>query len=280
MNEQNNNSQTNMQSIPTTNLNQNISPNIGQQQPQNTNMNTVQDPIQNTVMYNPQGTQVLNPIPAANNQTIKPITTSSQTQNINKDIEQVPVTNNIEPPKSLEEQEEKGGCFKQILLFTFLIGLVAFVFFLPDISKFIQNGTGMKSEENLRTGTLVCTMEQEDDTSSISYEMKFNYIDNKLKTSSMTITLEDENDENINTRTQICQNMSQISQTLTGITVQCRPSDNLLITTEIYEHETIDKNNLTKFTEAGGTYPEFNYEDDINDVQAKMKKNGYICKDE
>lgn len=272
MNEQNNNQQPQQNSI-SPNTTPNMMPNQTGQVGQNPNFVTSNN-ISNTQ------TEVLQP--TYNNQ-INQVTTPNITPNVNT-VTQTPPSNQIIGQQPIQQPEEptkeKGGCFKQILLFTFLIALVLFVFFLPEISSFMQNRKTKVTGEEVRSGTLSCTMEQESDTSDLTYQAKFNYIDNKLKTSTLTLTIQDESDANIMERYTTCQNVSNISKTLTGIDTECRQSENMLIITENYEHETIDKNNLTKFTEAGGTYPEFNYQDDVNKIKAKMKKNGYDCKEE
>ena len=259
MYEQNNNQQNNGQNIQFNPAPQQVN-----------NMNPPQMSPQNT-----EETEILgfNTNNYTNNNQPSITNIPPQNSNINQQI-----SNNTNE-KADENKNEKGGCLKQLILFIFLAALIAFVFFLPDISKFLKNGKNNSTTNDIWTGTLECTTEQSNDTSIISYTMKFDYIDNKLKTSTMTITLQDESDENINNKTLECQNISKISQEITGITVMCNPSANLLITTEIYEHEVIDKNKLSKFTESGGKYPEFDYQDDINDIKRKMKKNGYICKD-
>lgn len=264
MNGQNNNSRFNQQPSNT-------------QMNQNNNINNIpQTPLNNNTQIPPSNQKTVEVLNNTQNSTISQVSPPPMTPNINIVTEQVQTANKT----PLEDNKKKEGYGKQIILFIFLIALIVFVFFLPDISKFVQSARGTTSNEELRTGTLVCTMEQEDDTTALTYKMYFNYIDNKLRTSTLTITQQDENDANINTKYKVCQNMSTISENITGISVECRPSENLLITTETYEHQTIDKNNLTKFTEAGGTYPEFDYQEDVNTIRDKMKKNGYDCKDE
>ena len=43
-------------------------------------------------------------------------------------------------------------------------------------------------------------------------------------------------------------------------------------------HQLINKENLTHFTEAGGIYPEFDYKQNIYDIEKSMTKTGYDCK--
>lgn len=263
MNEQNNNSQ-----IPQPNT-----PNQGTIQNQ-----TVQDP-NNAISSNLNYTQteILN---YNQNNQINQVAPPTIPPNVNTIIQpQQQNQPNSEPPQT-NQDNKKGGWFRQVILFAFLIGLVLFVFFLPEISNFMKSRKTTTKKEEVHSGTLSCIMENESDTSDLTYQAKFNYIDNKLKTSTFTLTIQDENETNINQRYISCQNMSNISKTITGIDTECRLSENMLIIIENYEHEIINKNNLTKFTESGGTYPEFNYQEDVNKVKTKMKKNGYDCKDE
>lgn len=298
-NQQNTNNNQQQNNIPNNTQNQ-----IPQQNYNTISNNNVQTTYQNQInnMNNTQ-TEVLSPNPTGsipvNNQNINNINPNLNTNTSTTSINPNPNMNNIgqnpnqipnnpqnnlnqgnnNQPINNEEPEQKGGCFKQAILIIFLVSLIGFTFFLPQISSFIQKGKTKTEKEVLLSGTLSCTMEQENDTSDLTYEAKFAYIDNKLKTSSMTITLQDENDLNINEKTELCKNMLSISNTINGISVECRPSENMIIITESYDHQILEKNNLAKFTEAGGTYPEFNYQDDITKIRSQMKKNGYDCKD-
>ena len=181
MYEQNNNQQNNGQNIQFNPAPQQVN-----------NMNPPQMSPQNT-----EETEILgfNTNNYTNNNQSSITNIPPQNSNINQQI-----SNNTNE-KADENKNEKGGCLKQLILFIFLAALIAFVFFLPDISKFLKNGKNNSTTNDIWTGTLECTTEQSNDTSIISYTMKFDYIDNKLKTSTMTITLQDESDENINNKT-------------------------------------------------------------------------------
>ena len=73
-------------------------------------------------------------------------------------------------------------------------------------------------------------------------------------------------------------NISESLIGIGGIILQCLGKNIKTIDSIIsYTNQMIDNNNLTKFTEAGGIYPEHKYKQNIYDIQSSMVKNGYDC---
>lgn len=187
--------------------------------------------------------------------------------------------NNNEPPK--QEPPKKGGNFKYILAFIFLIGIIAFVFFLPEISTYVQskktNTSTTTTNTQIENGTLTCSLEKTTDETDTYYEIDYVFTNKKLVTSNLITTIESTNTEYLNTKKLEYDTASSISNNISGISMECSLSAGILTISENYTHKDIDTNKLTAYVEAGGTYPEFKYQKNIYDIQTTMIKKGYDC---
>ena len=186
---------------------------------------------------------------------------------------------NGQPIPPSKEPENKGGKFRTFLLIVFFIFLIVFVIFLPDISEFLRSGKIAGSNDNeLKNGVLVCTTERDNDMTSTSYQLEFKFVNKDLLTSTFNITTESEDKMVINEKHNGCKNLELIAEDLGGIDVPCTSSQNINTMLESYNYRLINYNGLTKFTEAGGTYPEYKYKDNIYDIKGKLINSGYDCK--
>ena len=84
--------------------------------------------------------------------------------------------------------KEKGGFFGRFILFLFIIFLFAFVYYLPEISQYIEDYKKAKSgieDGSMKSGTMTCTLTKDNkDNLSTIYETTFTYTKNKLKKTS------------------------------------------------------------------------------------------------
>lgn len=199
--------------------------------------------------------------------------------NVTDQNHQAPIVTEQSGINNSSQSSEKGGKLRPVLLVLFFAFLLAFVMFLPDISKFLQGGIGTSSDNELRDGVLVCTMEKNEDITSVSYQMEFRFVNKELLNSTFNITTESENKTTIRENYNECKNLEVLAQDLSGIDVTCSSSDNINTMLESYNYRLIDTNGLTSFTEAGGTYPEYKYKENIYDIKGKMINAGYDCKE-
>ncbi len=181
------------------------------------------------------------------------------------------------PSNNNDNNGNKTNNKSTILLILLFILLVIFVFFLPNISEYFRNGKTRTDNVEVNNGVLVCNMEKEEDTETLSYEYSFNFTSKKITTSSYNITLESESKESIKNSNLKCESIKAIASDIKGIDLTCTSSDNIATMIQSNDLKTIDTSKLTKFTEAGGMYPEFKYKDNPYDVQAKLIKVGYDC---
>ncbi len=243
-------------------------PNNNQNQNNNTNQNI---PLSNNV--NPQ----LNTQQNIVNQTVP------QQGTIPPSVSTVVTPNNTNQVKETSNNKEdfddnigpsKG---KVVLLLVFFILVLVFVVFLPDISSIIKTGKFSSNSNEIANGTLSCSMTKSLDNTETTYEMNFSFTNKKLQVSTLNITTESEDKNVINEKYLECKNIEEISDKTSGIDVSCSSSSSISTMRENYTYNIIDTNNLTKFTEAGGTYPEHEFEQDIYDIKSSMIKNGYDC---
>lgn len=187
--------------------------------------------------------------------------------------------NNNETPSN-QESPKKVGNFKYILAFIFLIGILAFVFFLPEISTYVQSkktSTSNTTNTQIENGTLTCSLDKTTDETDTYYEIDYVFTNKKLITSNLITTIESTNTEYLNTKKLEYDTASSIANNISGISMDCSLSAGILTISENYTHKDIDTNKLTSYVEAGGTYPEFKYQKNIYDIQTTMIKKGYDC---
>ena len=282
MNEQNNNLNT---QVPNNNGNMT---NSNQSSLNNSNITIIESSVNNQPISN-------NEPPTANIQysnTNNPqqINTTPINTNPNINVSSTPVTPptvsqvvsvpSIENNDLSEEDTPQGGKLKTILLILFFILLFAFIIFLPNISEYLKNGKNSSSiDTQINNGILTCTTENKTDTTTVSYQMDFKFTNKELLTSTFNITTESEDKNTISGKVNECNILGEIVKDINGIDVSCTNSDNITTTIQSYNYRLINTNGLTKFTEAGGTYPEYKYKENIYDIKAKIIKAGYDCKE-
>ncbi len=250
-------------SIPTINISSSDQPSIQSFSPNNISNNN-QTGIQtvSTNITTPNVSEVV-----SNNNLSMPDTNEPNIVNI------TPVNDNV----NNDSNESKNGKFKSILLVIFFVLLFGFIMFLPQISEFFQTGKSNYNSKEVLNGVLVCTSEKNNDVTTTYYQMDLKFSQKKLQSSEYNVTVESEDDSKIQSSDKECKTVREKATDIEGIDVMCTSSDNISTMIQDYNYKLIDNSKLTKFTEAGGFYPEFKYNDDIYNIQSKMVKAGYDC---
>lgn len=250
-------------SIPTINISSSDQPSIQSVSPNNISNNN-QTGIQtvSTNIITPNVSEVV-----SNNNLSMPDTNEPNIVNI------TPVNDNV----NNDSNESKNGKFKSILLVIFFVLLFVFIMFLPQISEFFQTGKSNYNSKEVLNGVLVCTSEKSNDVTTTYYQMDLKFSQKKLQSSEYNVTVESEDDSKIQSSDKECKTVREMATDIDGIDVMCTSSDNISTMIQDYNYKLIDNSKLTKFTEAGGFYPEFKYNDDIYNIQSKMIKAGYDC---
>lgn len=254
----------------------------------NTTSNVVSEPVIKVSIDNTQKSIVNNNSTPNNNVASNPATVNSSSQNTNttpvvtkvvtpSNDNNSSISNNNVPSDNGNSDNKKGGTFKTVLLILFFILLFLFIMFLPEISDYFRNGNMNSDDNEVKNGNLICKMDRNTDLTDVSYQYDFGFTNKQLMSSSINTTISSEAKDVITDEYNKCQAISDISRDVDGIEVTCTTSDNITTTIQSNDYKMIDNDNLTKFTEAGGIYPEFMYKDNIYTIQNKMIRSGYDC---
>ena len=77
---------------------------------------------------------------------------------------------------------------------------------------------------------------------------------------------------------QNCNNLREHINSLEGISVRCSLNNGVNINEEELRYSLIDVDKVTTaYLEAGGVYPNYKYNEDIDKVEKSMKASGYTC---
>ena len=171
-----------------------------------------------------------------------------------------------------------------IILF---IGLFALVYFLPDISSYMsayQTAKANKNNEKITTGNLNCTMKTYNKKYDLEYNSIFSFRDSKLTRLIYKAKTKGEVSKDKDELTEMnekCKVLREQTKSLDGIDVSCSLNDGTNITTQTLDYKFIDEEKVTtSYLEAGGTYPNYKYKDNIDKIEKEMKAAGYTCERE
>ena len=182
--------------------------------------------------------------------------------------------------------KEKGGFFGRFILFLFIIFLFAFVYYLPEISQYIEDYKKAKSgieDGSMKSGTMTCTLTKDNkDNLSTIYETTFTYTKNKLKKTEQvtsyklkddatsTATLDDSENE--------CQELKSVLTGVSGIDVSCSKTAVLQKTTQVIDYTKFNAEEVTtNIAEYKGFYPEFQLDQSVAGIRKNLEDAGYSC---
>ena len=182
--------------------------------------------------------------------------------------------------------KEKGGFFGRFILFLFIIFLFAFVYYLPEISQYIEDYKKAKSgieDGSMKSGTMTCTLTKDNkDNLSTIYETTFTYTKNKLKKTEQvtsyklkddatsTATLDESENE--------CQELKSALTGVSGIDVSCSKTAVLQKTTQVINYTKFNAEEVTtNIAEYKGFYPEFQLDQSVAGIRKNLEDAGYSC---
>ena len=182
--------------------------------------------------------------------------------------------------------KEKGGFFGRFILFLFIIFLFAFVYYLPEISQYIEDYKKAKSgieDGSMKSGTMTCTLTKDNkDNLSTIYETTFTYTKNKLKKTEQvtsyklkddatsTATLDESENE--------CQELKLALTGVSGIDVSCSKTAVLQKTTQVIDYTKFNAEEVTtNIAEYKGFYPEFQLDQSVAGIRKNLEHAGYSC---
>ena len=179
-----------------------------------------------------------------------------------------------------DDPKRAGKNFFLILLFGILFGVV---FFLPDISKYVETQKYMKThvEEKITEGVLKCKYEDSTDTLDYNYLLKFSFSNNRLDELEYLLEIRGDATEDadvLNERKMECDQISSGVESLKGISVSCSLSNGLYKQKQIIDYASVNKDTaMSAYTEAGGIYPDYENAENIDDIERNMNASGYTC---
>lgn len=182
--------------------------------------------------------------------------------------------------------KEKGGFFGRFILFLFIIFLFAFVYYLPEISQYIEDYKKAKSgieDGSMKSGTMTCTLTKDNkDNLSTIYETTFTYTKNKLKKTEQvtsyklkddatsTATLDESENE--------CQELKSALTGVSGIDVSCSKTAVLQKTTQSIDYTKFNVDQVTtNIAEYKGFYPEYQLNQSVAGIRKNLEDAGYSC---
>ena len=254
-----------------------VTPNVSSATPTPTSTQVTGSPATTTPVA-PQSATATSSVASA------PASTTPQTPAPNAPTA-TPVNGDATPPAGDGgKPPKKGGNIKIYLAFIFLALLIWMIVFLPDISSFVQNFFDQKKANEapaITDGLLVCTLNTNDDTFDYTYEANFEFEDSKMTTLTLvTTTVGDESLDSISLSglNSSCQLLQSQTDNLDGVEVFCDLSGGTFTNTQELDYKVLQKEALTTaYLEAGGVYPDYEYQQDIDEIEKEMNANNYSC---
>ena len=191
---------------------------------------------------------------------------------VNENLKKVEV--NYTPPS-------KG---KTVALILFFIFMIAFVFFLPEITELVNKyKAGKKVDEDIKitTGKLVCTYNTNTTNLDKDYELVFGFTNNKLDSLDYSVTTKGdptEDEDTLNKLSEQCNNLKDFTKNVSGVSVDCEYTEGRLTETQSFTYANIDSEELNSaYSEAGGTNPQYEVGQDMDTIEKNMNASGYTC---
>ena len=187
-------------------------------------------------------------------------------------------------PKSDQAASNEGGptTFKRVLAVLLFISLMAMIYFLPEITSYINELKEKNNQQDISDGTLICSLKKTSENLDINIEAMF-YFSNKqmYKLSYNTVSTGDkvEDATELKALNDKCLLLKDEAGQLDGVTISCSLNNGVNSNKQILDYEKLDLNKVTSaYTEAGGIYPgEFKKSEDISKIESEMISNGYKC---
>ena len=169
-----------------------------------------------------------------------------------------------------------------IVFFIIFIILLLVIIFLPYIGE-LFDFLFPKKEDNvsytgISSGSLVCTLEHENNGISYYYTDTYDFENRKIRNLQHVVSIQGGTDF-LNQRNMECQTIKQTADSLPGISVDCNLSSGEMVETQYFDFSSLKNSDVsTAFIEAGGVYPNVKYGDNVSDVEKKLTISGYECR--
>lgn len=183
--------------------------------------------------------------------------------------------------------EGKKNNFKYWMTLILFICLLLLVVFLPQISEMVSRYKEEKQRAQdavITTGDLKCKLTKSDDKYDYEYKATFAFRDSKMHRLNYTaITKGDRNEDalELTEMKKTCDILKEQTGTMEGIDVVCTLVNGVYTNEQILKYDVLNTTKVTTaYLEAGGTYPNYTYQQDIGEIEKQMKASGYTCERE
>ena len=233
-----------------------------------------------------------NIIPTSNASTVNNLTPRDSVGIINQNknpnlngANPMPRENPVENLKKVDVEYKPPGKFKTFLLIVFLVGLILFVMYLPQIKDYVDEFQNRGKTQNIikiTTGSMKCTLQTNSKTLDKNYNLVFYFTDSKLERTEFTITTKGDptaDEEELNQIDTSCKLLEREAENLDGLYVKCSNKSGYLQEIQKYDLSNLDFERLDSvFIEIGANNPEYQYGQNIDFVEQNMNASGYSCK--
>lgn len=181
--------------------------------------------------------------------------------------------------KNTNLSTQKGTPILFLILFIFIL-LAIFLFPYTDhLFQFFSFSHKEDSNKvDIDTGSLICTLEHEDDVMSYYYTETYDFKKREILSLQHVVSIHG-NADFLNTRNLECNQLKQQVVTFSGISVDCNLSSGEFVETQFFDFSSIKEKELSSsFVEAGGVYPNVSYLDPVSDVEHELVLSGYKCR--
>ena len=188
------------------------------------------------------------------------------------------------PLNEVKIGDQKESNFKYIMTVILFIVLGGTALFMPEISKFMaqkryerENAVAPK----ITDGTLKCSLSRNSDKFDMNFVYRFDFSNNKFK--KLNFVSETRGDMNLDEAEleglyNDCILLQDITRNLDGVSVSCDKESGKVIKTQTLDYALINvEQTYTAYSEAGGVYPDYNYLQDMDNIEKNMKAAGYTC---
>jgi hypothetical protein len=193
-----------------------------------------------------------------------------------------PIQSTQEPVNPIPPQEPKGSGFKRVGTLILFAMLFAFVWFLPEITDYVKNyQSGENVKKEVTTGKLNCNMSSSTETLNVNINAVFSFENKKLK--SLTHTMEylgevGRDEDEITSLKENCALLKTFTTSVEGLNITCNSGNVTNKVIQYFNYEVLNTEELNSaYVEAGGTYPEFRLDQNIEEIKLNMENVKYKC---
>lgn len=211
-----------------------------------------------------------------------------QPQEVNQPVtqntsNQEEIKSSVQSMESSEDPNNNKGpsTFAKIMTTLLFIFLFAFVYFLGDITNFINEKKLEKENAEIMNGKLICSNEKTTENLDVKISAIFTFENKQITGLTFTTTSTGDKTKDKEELEQLKEQCNLLKEEVTsynGVSVVCSLNNGINSVKQIFDYSVLDVDSVrSAFVEAGGVYPQFQYKDDINSVESQMISSDYIC---